>query len=123
MSETHDISAESQAAPPEAIESRSAGSETEDSVLAAGSDVATQLPEATIPEIAREVDATPALPSRPRESPVDSRVAALRALFPDFDDALLCDNMQLVLSCHLLSLANLSSNLWEEARTKPLMCS
>lgn len=30
------------------------------------------------------------VPQRPRESPVDPRVVALRAMFPDYDDLILC---------------------------------
>lgn len=31
----------------------------------------------------------PAMPARPRESPAEPRIVALRAMFPDFDDLLL----------------------------------
>jgi hypothetical protein len=33
---------------------------------------------------------TPALPQRPPENDVDPRIASLHAMFPDFDDSLLC---------------------------------
>lgn len=42
------------------------------------------------PPAITQAEDTPSLPQRPLDADVDPRIASLHAMFPDFDDSLLC---------------------------------